>query len=98
MDLEALQKDEQELENLQETLAQAQRRAQQLREIVALGEQAIEKDRDVCVNKGFILFAQYQLDASTQTQSPSLRETEAQSCRPAGGDGRGLFRDAAEAH
>ena len=68
MDLEALQKDEQELENLQETLAQAQRRAQQLREIVALGEQAIEKDRDVCVNKGFILFAQYQLDASMQTQ------------------------------
>lgn len=74
MDLEALQKDEQELENLQETLAQAQRRAQQLREIVALGEQAIEKDRDVCVNKGFILFAQYQLDASTQTQLYAERE------------------------
>lgn len=74
MDLEALQKDEQELENLQETLTQAQRRAQQLREIVALGEQAIEKDRDVCVNKGFILFAQYQLDASTQTQLYAERE------------------------
>ena len=74
MDLEALQKDEQELENLQETLAQAQRRAQQLREIVALGEQAIEKERDVCVNKGFILFAQYQLDASTQTQLYVERE------------------------
>ncbi len=74
MDLEALQKDEQELENLQETLAQAQRRAQQLREIVAFGEQAIEKDRDVCVNKGFILFAQYQLDASTQTQLYAERE------------------------
>ena len=74
MDLEALQKDEQELENLQETLAQAQRRAQQLREIVALGEQAIEKDRDVCVNKGFILFAQYQLDASMQTQLYVERE------------------------
>lgn len=74
MDLEALQKDEQELENLQETLTQAQRRAQQLREIVVLGEQAIEKDRDVCVNKGFILFAQYQLDASTQTQLYAERE------------------------
>lgn len=74
MDLEALQKDEQELENLQETLTQAQRRAQQLREIVALGEQANEKDRDVCVNKGFILFAQYQLDASTQTQLYAERE------------------------
>lgn len=74
MDLEALQKDEQELENLQETLTQAQRRAQQLREIVALGEQAIEKDWDVCVNKGFILFAQYQLDASTQTQLYAERE------------------------
>lgn len=74
MDLEALQKDEQELENLQETLTQAQRRAQQLQEIVALGEQAIEKDRDVCVNKGFILFAQYQLDASTQTQLFADRE------------------------
>lgn len=68
MDLDALQKDEQELENLQETLTQAQRRAQQLREIVALGDQAIEKDRDVCINKGFILYAQYQLDASAQTQ------------------------------
>ena len=68
MDLEALQKDEQELENLQETLTQAQRRAQQLREIVVLGDQAKEKDRDVCINRGFILFAQYQLDASMQTQ------------------------------
>lgn len=68
MDLDALQKDEQELENLQETLTQAQRRAQQLREIVALGDQAIEKDRDVCINRGFILYAQYQLDTSAQTQ------------------------------
>lgn len=68
MDLDALQKDEQELENLQETLTQAQRRAQQLREIVALGDQAIEKGRDVCINRGFILYAQYQLDASAQTQ------------------------------
>lgn len=68
MDLDALQKDEQELENLQETLTQAQRRAQQLREIVALGDQAIEKDRDVCINRGFILYAQYQLDASAQIQ------------------------------
>lgn len=74
MDLEALQKDEQELENLQETLTQAQRRAQQLREIVDLGEQAIAKDRDVCVNKGFILYAQYQLDASMQTQLFAERE------------------------
>ena len=55
MDLEALQKDEQELENLQETLTQAQRRAQQLQEIVALGDQAIEKDRDVCINRGYPL-------------------------------------------
>lgn len=68
MDLDALQKDEQELENLQETLTQAQRRAQQLQEIVALGDQAIEKERDVCINRGFILYAQYQLDASVQTQ------------------------------
>ena len=74
MDLEALQKDEQELENLQETLTQAQRRAQQLREIVALGDQAKEKDRDVCINRGFILFAQYQLDASMQTQLYADRE------------------------
>lgn len=74
MDLEALQKDEQELENLQETLTQAQRRAQQLREIVDLGQQAIEKNRDVYVNKGFILFAQYQLDASMQTQLFAERE------------------------
>lgn len=74
MDLEALQKDEQELENLQETLTQAQRRAQQLREIVALGDQAVEKDRDVCINKGFILYAQHQFDAATQTQLFESRE------------------------
>ena len=74
MDLEALQKDEQELENLQETLTQAQRRAQQLQEIVALGDQAIEKDRDVCINRGFILYAQYQLDVSAQTQLFADRE------------------------
>ena len=66
MDLEALQKDEQELENLQETLTQAQSRAQQLQEIVALGELALEKERDVCVNSGFILYAQHQLDGSAQ--------------------------------
>lgn len=74
MDLEALQKDEQELENLQEILTQAQHRARQLREIVALGEQALEKDRDVSVNKGFILFAQYRHDASLQTQLSADRE------------------------
>lgn len=74
MDLDALQKDEQELENLQETLFQAQRRAEQLREIVTLGDQAIEKERDVCINRGFILFAQYQSDALEQTQLLAYRE------------------------
>lgn len=68
MNLEALQKDEEELENLQETLTQAQRRTQQLLEIVTLGDQAIEKDRDVCVNQGFILYARYQADAEEQAQ------------------------------
>lgn len=68
MDLEALQKDEQELENLQETLTQAQHRAHQLLEIVALGDQAGERERDVCINKGFVLYAQYQADAATQTK------------------------------
>ena len=74
MDLEALQKDEQELENLQETLTQAQRRAQQLQEIVLLGEQAVEKDRDVCINSGFIRYAQYRLDESAQIQLFSDRD------------------------
>lgn len=74
MNLEALQKDEQELENLQETLTQAQRRAQQLVEIVTLGNQAIEKERDVCINRGFILYAQHQADAATQTQLFADRE------------------------
>jgi hypothetical protein len=68
VDLETLQRDERELENLQETLMQAQRRAQQLREIVDLGEQAREKERDVCINQGFILHAQYQADAMEQAQ------------------------------
>lgn len=68
MDLEALQKDEQELDNLQETLTQAQRRAQQLLEIVTLGDQAIAKERDVRINWGAILYAQYQADAAAQTQ------------------------------
>lgn len=74
MDLDALQKDEQELENLQETLFQAQRRAERLREIVELGDQAVEKERDVCINRGFILFAQYQSDALEQTQLLAYRE------------------------
>lgn len=64
MDLETLQKDAQELENLQEILMQTQRRAEQLQEIVNLGEQANEKERDVWVNQGFILNAQYQSDAA----------------------------------
>ncbi len=66
MDLDALQKDEQELENLQETLSLAQCRAQQLQEIVALGGKAAEKERDVCINRGVILYAQHQVDAETQ--------------------------------
>ena len=68
MDLEILLKDEQELENLQETLTQAQRRAEHLREIVMLGDQAMEKERDVCINKGFIRYAQYQADVTAQTK------------------------------
>lgn len=74
MDLEALQKDEQELENLQETLTQAQRRAQQLLEIVTLGDQAIEKERDVRINNGFILYAKHQANVTTQTQLFADRE------------------------
>lgn len=74
MDLDALQKDEKELENLQVTLSQAQRRAQQLQEIVTLGNQAIEKERDVCINKGLVLFAQYQHDVSVQEQLYSDRK------------------------
>ncbi len=68
MDVEMLQKDEQELENLQETLSLAQQRAQQLQNIVALGDQAMEKERDVCVNQGFVLYAQYQTDVNMQIQ------------------------------
>lgn len=74
IDLDALQKDEQELENLQETLSQSQHREQQLREIVTLGDQAIEKERDICINRGFILYAQYQSDAETQTRLFADRE------------------------
>lgn len=68
MDLESLQKDEMELENLQETLATAQRRAQQLKEIVTVGDQALEKERDVCINRGFILFAKYQADMTEESR------------------------------
>ena len=74
MDLDALQKDEQELENLQETLSQAKRREQQLLEIVTLGGQAIEKERDVCINRGVVLYAQHQFD--TETQMRLLTEQE----------------------
>lgn len=66
MDLDALQKDEMELENLQETLTLAQRRAEQLKEIVVLGEQAIEKSRNACVGDGFVKYAQYQHHAVSQ--------------------------------
>lgn len=68
MNIEALQKDEEELENLQETLIHAQRRADQLKRIVALGDEAIEKERDVFVNQGIIRYAQYQADAAAQDQ------------------------------
>ena len=74
MDLEALQKDERELESLQETLMQAQRRAQQLKEIVTLGEQALERERNVRINSGFVLFAQYRLDADRQLRLFAERE------------------------
>lgn len=68
MDLDALQKDEQELENLQETLTQAQRQAKQLKEIVELGYQALDKERDVNVNRGFITYAAHQSNLTKEEQ------------------------------
>ena len=73
MDLEALQKDEEELEHLQETLTHAQSRAEQLSQIVTLGDLALEKERDIQINEGFIRYAKYQSDAEEQTQLFSNR-------------------------
>ena len=74
MDLDALQKDEQELENLQETLTLAQRRAQQLKEIVALGEQAIEKVRNAHISDGSVKYAQYQCHAASKNKLLSEKQ------------------------
>lgn len=68
MDLDALQKDEQELENLQETLTLAQRRAHQLKDIVDLGKQAIEKERNACICGGGVKYAQYQYHAALHSK------------------------------
>lgn len=68
MDLDALQKDEQELENLQETLTQAQRQAQRLKEIVELGYEALDKERDVNINQGFIAYAVHQSNLTKEEQ------------------------------
>lgn len=74
MDLEALQKDERELEHFQETLTQAQLRAQQLQTIVTLGNQALEKERAARINQGVVAFAQYQADVAAQTSLTEAKE------------------------
>ena len=79
MDLDALQKDEQELENLQETLTLAQHRAQQLKEIVALGEQAIEKARNAHISDGSVKYAQYQCHATLQNKLLSEKQQHLES-------------------
>ena len=68
IDLDALQKDEQELERLEEVLADAKERADQLSHIVEAGNIAKQKMRDVRLNEGFVCFANYQAANETSEQ------------------------------
>lgn len=60
VDLVEMRQDEVELENLEEILANAKSRAEQLKEIVDAGREARKKERDVLVNRGFVLYAENQ--------------------------------------
>lgn len=68
IDPEALQREQIELENLNDVLLQAKNRAQLLTEICELGETAYAKQRDCVINQGFVLCAKQQVAAGYEEE------------------------------
>lgn len=68
IDPEALQREQIELENLNDVLLQAKNRAQLLTEICELGETAYAKQRDCVINQGFVLCAKQQAAAGYEEE------------------------------
>lgn len=68
IDPEMLQQEQIELENLNDVLLQAKKRAQLLTEICELGETAYAKQRDCVVNQGFVLCAKQRMAAGYEEE------------------------------
>lgn len=68
INLDEMQQDEVELENLEEVLLNAQTRTQQLEEIVNAGQEARKRERDVLLNRGFVLCAERYEKAGIEEQ------------------------------
>ena len=73
--VEALQSDMRELERLEETLQEAQQRAQSLGEIVERGKQASDLQTQVEINEGFILFSRLQKNLTLEEEYQRMSET-----------------------
>lgn len=74
IDLEAMQQDQIELEKLEEVLTNTKHKAEQLKQIIEVGQKAQEKKRDVQINQGFILCAEYH--EKTSQEEEILRQLE----------------------
>ncbi len=68
IDLDEMQQDEVELENLEEVLLNAQNRTAQLEEIVNAGAEARKRERDMLLNRGFVLCAERHEKAGVEEQ------------------------------
>lgn len=72
--VEALQSDMRELERLEETLQEAQQRAQSLAKIVENSRQALDYQMQVEINEGFILYARQQKNLTQEEEYQSIAE------------------------
>lgn len=72
--VEALQSDMRELERLEETLREAQQRAQSLGAIVESGKQALDLQTQVEINEGFILLAGLQKNLVLEEEYQCISE------------------------
>lgn len=72
--VEALQSDMRELERLEETLREAQQRAQSLEAIVASGKQALELQTQVEISEGFIILARLQKNLTLEEENRRIAE------------------------
>ena len=69
-----MQQDQIELEKLEEVLTNTKYKAEQLKQIIEIGQKAQEKKRDVQMNQGFILCAEYH--EKTNQEEKILRQLE----------------------